>query len=450
MVNSFKQYLVEEDKTVHFTFGKMNPPTIGHEKLLEKLQEFSGKRPYRVYLSHSQNEETNPLDYTSKVKYVRKMFPRHARQVSLNKNVKTANEALVTLYNEGFNKVVMVVGEEKVREYDILLNKYNGQKGRHGFYNFESIKVVSSGTKDPDLNDSKAVLENIKNNDFTSYVQSLSENMTNKESRRMFNEIRRVMGLSEEKDFKRHVQLEPVSNLREAYIRDNIFELGERVVLNKKDGIVGNIEHLGSNYLIVESKGERWRCWLDDVSKLNPNDEIKYQGFDVQATPEGGVIKEQSMYKDKPDWGTPESTKKAKKITPGQTEAKTPQDPDIDDRKGTQPKRYHAGLSKATKIARDRQFKKQSKMADDDPNAYKPAPGDKTAKTKPSKHTKFVNKLMGEQSIEMAKDRINRDKEREREQDRKEKEQMKKRHDRIMDRARRSRMLQKNKGISND
>lgn len=450
MVSSFKEYLIEEEKVVYFTFGKMNPPTLAHGKLLEKVQNISEKKPYRIYLSQSQDSEKNPLEYTSKVKYVRKMFPKHARRISLNKNVRNANEAMVALYNEGYNKVVMVVGEERVREYDILLNKYNGVKGRHGFYNFESINVVSSGISDPDGNNTKEILEHVKTNDFTQYSQKLSLELSNKESRRMFNEIRRSMGLEEEKEFKRHIQLEPVSSIREAYIRDNIFELGETVVLNRKDGIVGKIEHLGSNYLIVESKGERWRCWLNDVSKLNPNDEIKYQEFDVQATPEKGIIKEQSMYKDTPDWGTPESTKKAKKITPGQTEAKTPQDPDIDDREGTQPKRYHAGLAKATKIARDRQFKKQSKMADDDPRAYKPAPGDKTAKTKPSKYTKIVKKMMDEQSIEKAKERIALDKERAQKKDDQEKQQMKRKHDRILDRARRARMLQRNKGISND
>jgi hypothetical protein len=77
----------------------------------------------------------------------------------------------------------------------------------------------------------------------------------------------------------------------------------------------------------------------------------------------------------------------------------TAQDKDIADRDGTQPARYHKGLSKSTKIARDRQFKKQSKMADDNPNAYKPAPGDKNAKTKPSKYTKEVDKMLGEDSF---------------------------------------------------
>ena len=80
-------------------------------------------------------------------------------------------------------------------------------------------------------------------------------------------------------------------------------------------------------------------------------------------------------------------------MTPGY-EAR--QDPDIKDRKGAQPAGYHTGLKKSTKIARDRQFKKQAKMDDDNPAAYKPAPGDKGAKTKPSKHTKRFKQMFGD------------------------------------------------------
>ena len=69
MINSFKSFLIEEEKTVYFTFGRMNPPTIGHEKLMTKLSEKSGKNPYRVYLSHSQDAKKNPLSFNEKVKY---------------------------------------------------------------------------------------------------------------------------------------------------------------------------------------------------------------------------------------------------------------------------------------------------------------------------------------------------------------------------------------------
>ena len=110
MINKFSQFLVEEEKTVYFTFGRMNPPTIGHGKLLDVLASKAGRNPYRVFLSHSQDKNKNPLQYKDKVKHVRKMFPKHARSIMSATNVKTAIDALVSLYNEGFIRVVMVVG----------------------------------------------------------------------------------------------------------------------------------------------------------------------------------------------------------------------------------------------------------------------------------------------------------------------------------------------------
>src|SRR5210317_1480504 len=128
MINSFKNYLVEEEKTVYFTFGRMNPPTIGHEKLLNALASKSGKSPYRVFVSQSQDRKKNPLAYKDKVKVIRKMFPKHARNIMMNNKVKTAIDAAVQLYNEGYVNLVMVVGSDRVNEFEVLLKKYNGEK----------------------------------------------------------------------------------------------------------------------------------------------------------------------------------------------------------------------------------------------------------------------------------------------------------------------------------
>lgn len=437
MINSFSQYLVEEEKVVYFTFGRMNPPTIGHGKLLDKLFSSSGRNPYKVYLSQSQDSSKNPLAYTDKIKHARKMFPKHARNIIVNKKVKTVIDALVDLYNQGYRKAVLVVGSDRVNEFDILLNKYNGKEARHGFYNFQDIKVISAGERDPDAEGVEGMSASkmrgfAKDNDFTSFSQGLPSNVSNKDAKKLFNDVRTGMGLKEEKTFKNHINLPSVSTLREKFVAGEIFNVGDEVILKGTD-TVGTITIRGSNYVIVEYNGNRARRWIDSIELIEQDNK-------------------KSMYADKPDWGTPESTKKAKKMTPGQpvSEAKTPQDPDIKDREGTQPKRYHAGLSKATKIARDRQFKKQSKMADNDPKAYKPAPGDATAKTQPSKYTKIVRKMVSEQDMDTVRGQIAKEKERAKEQDRKDQEQMKLKHDRILDRARRSRMLQKNRGISED
>jgi len=383
----------------------------------------------------------------------------------------------------------MLADADRTREYEALLNKYNGKEARHGFYNFNSMKFVSVGGRDPDAKGIEGVSATkqrnaAKENDFTTFAQGLPKNVSNKDAKALFNAVRKGMGLKEQTEFKNHVQLSPVSDLREAYVNDGLFEQGDEVVMHKHE-IVGNIKHLGSNYVIVESKGETWRCWLNDVSKVHPSSENRWQEAPYKDPGDAGLNEERL-----PDYGTPESTARAKKITPGQKEAcwsgykqvgmkpkggkmvpncvaeyggppisrktylkqdpmkeKSSQDPDIKDREGTQPKRYHSGLQKATKVARDRHFKKHGKKADNDASAYKPAPGDKTAKTKPSKYTKVVNKMLNkEDAVQTARKRIEREKDMEKKSD----ANQKVRHDKILDKARRARMLRRNKGISDD
>ena len=486
MINSFKQYLVEEQGTVYFAFGRMNPPTIGHGKLLDKLASVAGRNPYRLFLSQSNDKKDNPVEYLNKVKHVRKMFPKHARYVMINKKVKTPWDALSALYDEGFRKVIMVAGSDRVQEYDIRLNMYNGKKGAYGFYNFESgIKVVSAGQRDPDAKGAEGASGTKQrgyaaDNNFTGFSQGLPKTMSTGDAKRLFNDVRKGMGLKEEKAFRNHVQLPPVSSLREAYVKDGLFEQGDEVVMLKHER-VGVIKHLGANYVIVESKGDTWRCWLNDITKVDSETKIEYEEAPYKDPGDDGVIREEYKY----EWGTDASAKHAKKMTPGQNEglwanmhakrargekmrkknakgaptpdqikraqneATTPQDNDIADRIGTQPARYHKGLSKATKAVRDRQFKKQAKMADDNPAAYKDAPGDKEARKRDmplSKNTKFVNDLMGE-SLDRVRDRNSAEKQRTADQHRKDKEKMKIAHDRRVDRARRQATMQKNQGL---
>jgi hypothetical protein len=376
MINRFSEYLVEEEKIGYLVFGRMNPPTIGHGKLLDKLATTAGRAPYRIYLSQSNDQKDNPLTYSDKVKYARKMFPRHARSIIIDKKVVTPFHALSAMYSAGFKKVILVAGSDRVKEYDLRLNKYNGKKGTHGFYNFDGgVKVVSAGQRDPDGKGAEGASGTkqrgyAKNNDFTGFAQGLSKAISNPDAKKMFNAVRNGMGLKEENEFKRHIQLKTVSETREAFIKGELFELGEQVIV-KKTSEVGKITLIGSNYVIVETSDKTTRQWLDAVEKIV--EEAKY------------------------DYGTDASVKYMKKTTPGQNES-TPQDSDIKDREGSQPKAYHKGLKKATKVARDRHFKKHGKKADNDPSAYKPAPGDKKnkGKTKQSTWTTKFKQMYGD------------------------------------------------------
>lgn len=410
MINSFKNYLVEEEKTLYFVWGRMNPPTAGHEKLLDFLKSKAGNNPFRIYLTQSEDSKKNPIPYVQKIKFARKGFPQYARQIMMDKKLKTIFDAMVSFYNEGFKRVVIIAGSDRVREYEVTLNKYNGKKARHGFYNFERITVMNAGKRDPESKGVEGVSGTklrgyAESGDFTKFAQNMPKRLSNADARQVYNAVRKGIGLKEQKEFKNHIQLEPVSDLRENYVQGKLFNPGDTVVV-KETGQLGKVKHLGSNYVIIESTGNEYRKWIDAVEKLDESGmEIEVAPFSVQV---------ESL----------------------QEKTTSPQDPDIKDRPGTQPKAYHSGLkSKSTKKARDAHFKKHAKMDDDNPAAYKKAPGDATAKTKPSKHTKRFKQMFGEQdAADMAKKRIER-----------EKEVDKRKHDRMMDRARIRDTLKKNR-----
>ena len=272
-INSFKNYLTEEDKVAYFTFGRMNPPTVGHEKLMDSLAKKSGTNDYFVFVSQSQDAKKNPLNYSQKVKHIRKMFPKHARRVMINKKVRTVFDALVFLYDKGYKSAIMVVGSDRVREFEMLTNKYNGKKGKHGFYNFQSITIASAGARDPDAEGVEGMSASkmrkfASENDFISFAQGLGTSLSNKDSKKIFTDVRSGMGIKEESVFKRHLELEPVSDIREEFVKGNLFDLGDTVIIKESDEM-GTIVHLGTNYLVIEISEERVvRKWLEDVDKI--------------------------------------------------------------------------------------------------------------------------------------------------------------------------------------
>ena len=367
MINSFKNYLIEEEKTVYFTFGRMNPPTTGHEKLMNELSKKCGSNPYKVYLSQSTDKKKNPLDFKYKVKTVRKFFPKHARSVMLNKKVKNVFDAVTEMYNDGFKNITMVVGSDRINEFNTLLKKYNGVKGRHGLYNFNKINVISAGDRDPDADDisgmSASKMRSLANEgDFTQFSQGLPRNVSNADAKKVYNEVRKGMGLKEQIDYFNKLHFEPVSEKREAYVKGNLFNIGDHVTVVGSDELA-SVTSLGSNYVIIESNGKLYRKWLTDIELVE-------------------------------------------KMT-------NRQDPDIKDAPGSQPAGYYAGVKTKTKKRRMAHFKKYAEKPGDGPDKdsnYKPAPGDKGAKTKLSKHTIKYRKMYGEDAVAVAKKKIDREK----------------------------------------
>ena len=366
-IKSFSDFLTEQSKEVTFVFGRFNPPTIGHEKLFDALKKHSRGGIYRIYASKSVDNKKNPLIFKDKVKFLRKMFPKHARNVMADMDVRNVLDIAVKLYDQGFTKISMVAGSDRLKEFDILLNKYNGKKAKHGFYNFEgSINIVNAGERDPDAEGAAGMSASkmraaAQQNDLQLFAKGLPSNFSPTE---LFNAVRKGMGLKESHNFRNHIELTPVSETREEYIEGSLYKVGDTVKI-KKTNEVGKIVVCGTNYIMVEANDVKKRLWLDDVVEYN-------------------------------ELGTDSALKKYLKDTPFSKFVKEKEDPDIGKRKGSQPAGYYKGLGKSTKSKRAAQFAKQSKMDDDNPAAYKPAPGDATAKTKPSKHTKKFKQMYGE------------------------------------------------------
>ena len=342
--------LLEGTESVVFTFGRFNPPTTGHEKLIEKVKKIAGGDDYYIFPSHSQNNKKDPLPLAKKVAYMRDMFPKHKRNIIANNKLKTVLDIAVYFHQQGYKELNMVVGSDRVAEFKKLLTTYNGQEKRHGFYDFDTIQIFSAGERDPDAEgvtgmSASKMRAAATNNDYDTFQKGLPRGFKN--GNQLFKDVRKGMNLKENSKYSDE-EIE-----RDLYVRGAIYQIGD-LVENINDGTSGEIIRRGTNY--------------------------------VQYT-DGENVHKAFLH----------SIKEAKKIT------KTKQDPDIKDSPGTEPAKYYAkgvgdkkGMSVSTKKARDAHFTKGAKMDDDNPNAYKPAPGDKGKKTKPSQYTKKFKQMYGE------------------------------------------------------
>jgi len=327
--------------TVVFTFGRFNPPTTGHEKLIEKVAAVarSEKADFMVFPSQSTNPKKDPLDFRTKVSYMKKMFPKYSKNIMSNKDAKSAFNIVPMLYKMGYERCIMVVGGDRVSEFETILNKYNGVSGSHGFYEFENgVEIVSAGERDENATDVSGMSaskmraaaaanryedEKIGGKILQGFKSGLPSKFERTHGKKLFADLRKAMNLSEE-------MIEFLNS-----VGDDLLEFMQT-------------DYMG---------------YVDDATDNNLYNEIYEEFF---------------------------------------AERKVAQDKDIEDREGTQPKKYYAKdadgdeMSKSTKQARARHFAKYGKKSDDSDSSYKPAPGDANAKTKPSKYTNLYHKMYGE------------------------------------------------------
>jgi predicted nucleotidyltransferase len=380
LVTMVHEEYLSEAKSVAFTFGRFNPPTTGHEKLIQKVKSVPANN-YIIYLSRSEDPKKNPLSARQKLDYMKKMFPQHARNIEIN----TSNmilDIVTKLYKQGYTEINMVVGSDRVREFDTILKKYNDVKSRHGYYNFDKINVVSAGERDPDAEGTMGMSASkmrsaAERGDVKSFSQGLPKGFRDVE--RLFKDVRRGMNLAANYNYVGDYR--PIASLqefeqqqiRDLYVREMIFNIGDKVNYIKEN-INGKVIRRGTNYIVVEdNENNLHKAWIWDCLPDPANREAQMREYNLDI-----------------DYGFEAVSK--------EDLDRLPQDRDVSKEKGTQPKKYYKQLSKDTKSARAKHFSK----TDTTKNDNDPAPGDKDAKTKPSVHTQKYKKMFGEFKKELS------------------------------------------------
>jgi len=293
---------------ISITFGRFNPPTVGHERLIAKVakEAKSNGGEYRIYPSRSQDPKKNPLDPGTKIKFMRLAYPDHANAIVDSDNMRTIFDVLSALDSDGYSSVNIVVGGDRVSEFNSLATKYNGK-----LYTFDEIKVTSAGGRDPDAEGvegmsaskmRKAAVEG----DFDTFDDGLTKDLSKKDREALYLTLRQSMQVEESYDdfaeasYAVHEiapKLDP-QGLREAYFDSDMFQVG-CFLENLNTGIVGKVVSRGSNYVIyIDEHDNVFRSWLKDLVERN---DIKYFNF----TPAG-------------EMGTDKLANYMRKLTPGE------------------------------------------------------------------------------------------------------------------------------------
>ena len=421
--------IAEAPKTVAMTFGRFNPPTIGHEKLCDAVRK-ANSSDYKIYASHSQNPKKDPLQYAKKIAYMKQSFPKHKNNIIVSK-ARTIFDILTEL-NKKYQMLIIVVGSDRVKEFERLANEYNGVASRHGYYKFDNIQVLSAGERDPDAEGATGMSASkmraaAQANDFDSFKQGTP--LPDAQAKKLYFDVRKSMGIREELD------MNDPEVLRDLYLSEQIWNVGELVSVDDKPY---EIIRKGTNYVtVIDETYKTHKFWLHELSMYEVSgsalkkisQDFKDKSKDISHGRQfaflAGLVKDinhkrlakdlkgfmqrnrdmqtpilRVLRKHLPDYDVKVLTKEGK--AEDEAPKKTKQDKDIKDREGTQPAKYYAKdaegdkMSKATKKARARHFAKYGKKDPDSDAAYKPAPGDSGGKTKPSKHTKKFKQMFGE------------------------------------------------------
>ena len=263
---------VEKTKGVlTVAFGRFNPPTTGHQKLLDTVASSSDEDDYIIVPSRSNDPKKNPLDAKTKVSVMKKMFPKHSSKIVDDENNRTIFDVLKKAHTDGYAGVRIVGGSDRVSEFEKLTNNYNKK-----LYDFDSIEITSAGDRDPDSDSVEGMSASKQRKaaaegDFESFMKGVPSSMKEKEAKNLYNMIRKGMNVKEGWNLWEIAPKFDWKNLRENYITKKIFNVGQ-VVENLNSGLIGRIIRRGTNYLIcVTEDNLMFKSWIKDVSEAVVN-----------------------------------------------------------------------------------------------------------------------------------------------------------------------------------
>ena len=281
---------VEKTKgTLTITFGRFNPPTTGHEKLLDKVAASSDEGDYIIVPSRSQNNKKNPLDPDTKVSVMRQMYPSHSEKIVNDPANITIFDVLKKAHNDGYTNVRIVGGGDRVQEFERLSNDYNGK-----LYAFDNVEVLSAGDRDPDAEGTEGMSASKQrkaaaDGDFEAFYGNLhrevevvdpkSRKVTTelqpivdeKKAEELFLKLRASMKVEEGWNLWEIAPKFDWKNLRENFIKNKVYAVGS-IVENLNTGLIGKIIRRGTNHLICVTEDEiMFKSWIKDVSEAVTN-----------------------------------------------------------------------------------------------------------------------------------------------------------------------------------
>ena len=257
--------------TLTTAFGRFNPPTVGHEKLLKAAKKAAEGGDLKIYPSRTQDAKKNPLDPDMKVSYMRKMFPDFEEQIVNDPDMKSIFDVLTSASEDGYKNINIIVGADRQAEFDNLAQKYNGE-----LYDFDLIRVISAGVRDADAEgvegmSASKMRKAVVGDDFKAFRKGTPKGIDDGEAQALFNAVRigmKVKAASKIKEEFADWQIAPrfdQQTLREQYVTKKIFNIGD-LVENLNTGLVGRILRRGTNYLIcVTEQDNMFKSWIRDV-----------------------------------------------------------------------------------------------------------------------------------------------------------------------------------------